>query len=432
MQTTMIEMFKKFIVDEDYEEMFVTGPAGSGKTTGLKESVEYCQANGIKYAVCAFTHMACAVLRGVLPEDAIIGTLHKYLRKRPAVNQDALKEKHVQINAKFGEADKVQVLFIDEFSNVGERDLMDLRALEIKLVWIGDLNQLPPVGDVLTVSPFKPYWLRLTKVHRQSSDNTLIEPLTQLVSFIEGAEPEPLITSERFIREQDIVEWYVNDMTYKGIGFNGVMLAYTNKQVQWLNSQAQGRDYPIAGDRLFSPTTKQYYTFVEYVDFTNILDLPFGDPLELGSKYKTLEYIHKLSYIKFAKVIDDEEGDEYVFATMFGHGDYNNMLATLKKVAAASNAVIGKQASVWAMNNNMDPRAKNRAKAWREFLSFNQAVICLDFSHAMTVHKSQGSTFDMVYLDTDDISIAANMDYPLYLKLMYVGMSRARHSVITN
>lgn len=78
------------------------------------------------------------------------------------------------------------------------------------------------------------------------------------------------------------------------------------------------------------------------------------------------------------------------------------------------------------------PLAKKRKNAWKYYLSFKSCVICLDFAHAMTVHKSQGSTYDTVYLDTEDIGKCSNYDYELYLKLMYVGISRAAQKVYTN
>ena len=54
------------------------------------------------------------------------------------------------------------------------------------------------------------------------------------------------------------------------------------------------------------------------------------------------------------------------------------------------------------------------------------------FAHAMTIHKSQGSTYDTVYLDTEDLGMVANMDYIMYLRLLYVAVSRASNKVITN
>ena len=89
-------------------------------------------------------------------------------------------------------------------------------------------------------------------------------------------------------------------------------------------------------------------------------------------------------------------------------------------------------AAQWAKQNYDSALARKRSAAWRDFLSFNSTALCLDFAHAMTVHKSQGSTFNTVYVDTNDIHSAASFSFEQYLKLMYVALSRASNKVITN
>lgn len=428
----MLNMFEDFLADPDALEMYVTGPAGSGKTTGLVELCSHCTLHELEYVVCAFTHKACDVLRDALPGFAPIRTLHSYLKKRPTINQEAHKPNHVSVSRKFGDSEKVTIIFIDEYSMVGERDLMDLREMEgVKIVWIGDEHQLPPVGDMQSVVPSGDYCLKLTKIYRQAADNKLLEPLAQLVSFIEGTTPEPLIENESFIRGQDIVEWYDNDRMADN--FDGVILAYTNRRVEELNAKAQGYEEPKPGDALFSPTTKKHYTFNYWVDKQYVISIamPFGEDLELGSKYKTLEHLINYGY-SFANVTDVETNQTKVLCSVFGHYQFKEEDTQLKIEATQSNKAIGKEAAQWSRDNRDTPKARKRAKAWRNFLSFNSSVVCLDFSHAMTVHKSQGSTYKTVYLDTQDIGIASEIDYLQYLKLLYVAISRASKYVVTN
>ena len=429
----MLKTFKEFLKDEKAAEMFITGRAGTGKTTGLSELVNYCADNNIDYTVCAFTHKACGILRSKLAAGSRVETLWKYLKKRPAINQEALSHKYIDTQTRSGESDKVSIIFIDEYSMVGERDYMDLMDIldqveGVKLVFLGDPNQLPPVGDAQTIKPRGKYCVTLRKVYRQAAENPLMTTLEQLVSFIEGAPPSPLEESESFVRNQDIVEWYDNDRMSDT--FDGVMLAYTNMQVQLLNAQAQGYAEPQPGDKLFSPTTKCWYTFLGWEDFVSHIMLPFGDPIALDSKYKTLEHLIKEGY-RFAK-LETEEGEIETYCAIFGHYEFKQHAEQLKRAAAASNAAIGKDASKWAQENQGAPKAITRRKAWRNFLSFNESCICLDFAHAMTVHKSQGSTYKTVYLDTQDLAIAADINYDVYLKLMYVAVSRASDVVITN
>jgi hypothetical protein len=430
----MIETFKDFLADYRAWDMYITGRAGTGKTTDLSYLVDYCADNDIECMVAAYTHKACDVLATKLRKGTNIVTLHKFLCKRPTINDNATNMAHISSNCKTGASAKTSILFIDEYSMVGEQDLMDLRAEQdpdydgvpnLKLVWLGDPYQLGPIGDKQSVKPSGKYCILLTEIKRQAKDNPLGDTLESLVSFIEGAPIEPLPANKNFVRGKDLAKEYTP---------GDVILCYTNERVQELNAQIQGRELPVEGDVLFSPTTKQSYNFVQWTEFPTQIELPFGEPLVINSKYKTLEYLIQ-NDTKFA-ILETEEGDETVMAVEFGHYNHKLRLEELKRTAAASNRAIednfpGFKATGWAKSNATHPLARKRAKAWRDFLSYNESVVCLDFSHAMTVHKSQGSTYPRVLVDTDDLHKAAYFSLQQYLKLMYVAISRASEKVIT-
>jgi len=439
----MLNTFTQFLADDQGWDMYVTGRAGTGKTTGLAQLIEYCTDDEIDYTVCAFTHKACNILRSALPMNANVRTLHSFLKKRPTINTDASSHRHVEVSRKHGDTEKTAILFIDEYSMVGERDLMDIRdaqdseaEVKLKVVWLGDPYQLPPVGDAQAVQPYGKYQVSLTKVYRQAADNPLMETLGQLVSFIEGGKPEPLIESAAFTRKQDIAGWYKHDR--KLDNFDGIMLAYTNKRVQSLNALAQGREVPKEDDKVFCVSNRQFYTLDAMVPSYLVYEIakPYGnDSLALNSKYKTLEHLLRMQCCEYMNLIDEDDNID-TFAVIFGHHNYKVTKEVLIKAAADSNRAIemkhrGVKAAAWAKVNSDNPLAKTRAKAWRDFLTFNDCVVCVDFTHAMTIHKSQGSTYSTVYLDTEDLAIAAEIDYTQYLKLMYVAISRARNYVIT-
>lgn len=436
----MIDTFIKFMQDEKAWDMYITGAAGTGKTTSLSDVVTYCIDNNIAYIVCAYTHKACSILRSKLPPGANVRTLHSFLGKRPCINTDATKKEHVNTNIKTSDTDKEpEVLFLDEYSMVGEKDFLDIREAqdgdydaipELKVVWIGDKHQLPPVGDMQAIVPTGKYQSKLTKIWR--NDNPLQQPLNSLIAFMDGKE-EPKKLEEvpgYFIRDKNIVD------EYKLCKQDCVILAYTNKCVETLNAEIAGKNYPDKGDKVFSPTTQKYYTLVDYVDSPEYIDLHYSDALLLGSKYKTLENLVQSELCSFM-ILEDEDGDIWQHAVVFGHYEYKVKKEELEHKAVESNNAIeqanrGYKAAAWAKYNPQTTLARTRAKAWRDCLSFKDCVICLDFPYAMTVHKSQGSTFNTVFVDTDDIANCASRNFDLYLKLMYVAISRASHKVITN
>lgn len=433
------KMFEAFMADENAWDAYVTGAAGTGKTTNLRDGVQYCIDNNIPYVVCAYTHKACGILREKLPEGSNIRTLHSFLGKRPCINTHATKKEHVNQNTKArGDDQEPKVLFVDEYSMIDEKDHMDVRERqdsdydaipEMKVVWIGDKHQLPPVGGPQTVVAGGPYHLTLTKQYR--NDNPLQIPLNALISFMtEEAQPAALEpVPGYFERGKNIVE------EYRKCKEDKVMLAYTNRRVQTLNAEVAGKQDPEKMDKVFSPATQKTYTFLDWVEAPTVIDLHYSDPLALGSKYKTLENLIESGLCKFA-LLEDEEGEIWQHAVVFGHYEYKITKENLEAQAVESNKAIetahrGYKAAAWAKYNPKTKLARTRSKAWRDCLSFKDCVICIDFPYAMTVHKSQGSTFNTVFVDSDDLATCADRNFEMYLTLMYVALSRASHKVVT-
>ncbi len=436
----MIETFKNFMADPKAFEMFIEGQAGTGKTTSLAHLVELCKEEDISYIVTAHTHKACGILNVKLPQGANIKTTHSFLKKRPGINEHATKKEHVNISTQHGTpGDVPRVWFLDEFSQLGEKDYMDIGAAQdpnyeglpkMKIVYIGDPNQLPPVGDTPAIVPHEPYWVKLTHIYRQANDSGLLDPLCQLVDFINGATPVPLIESSDFIRRVDIVKEYMKCDEDK------VLLAWTNKRVESLNANIRGYATPDTGDNTYSPTLRAHFEFEGFLERTDIsyIDRHFNDPLGFGSKYKTLEHLFTI-HDSFC-VVTNEDGENEIYAIEFGHYQYKLRMDELAVAAADANKAIenkhGMSGATFAKQNKTDPLSRARAKAWRDYLTYKECVVCMDFPFAMTVHKSQGSTYNTVFIDTEDLSICADMDYKTYLKLLYVSISRASNKVYTN
>lgn len=436
----MLEQFKAFITDEEAPVMYITGVAGTGKTTQLRELVEYCISNQHVAVVAAYTHKAVGVLAKKLPSPGTytnICTLHSYLKKRPTVNTQATKIAHVDSNSQHGIPARAQFLFIDEFSMVGKEDRKSIDEVQYdeegklvtKVIYIGDPNQLPPVKDAIAVKPEGKHWVKLTKVHRQAEGNELLDTLSELNNYINGAIAEPIKEHKNLKRNQDIAELYKNDNKDK------ILLAYTNAKVQELNALIECKTYPLENDLVFSPTLRSKYFIDNYVTFpTEIINIR-GDVVDIGNKYNIIDTLTSLDDVNFCTV-QTEDGEESVRAFVFGHQEFINVQQELARKAVNMNKLIERQfhadPKAWCKANWSHEIAKKRNKAWKEFMAFKDCVICLDFTHAMTVHKSQGSTYENVYLDIQDIGKCASNDYNLYLKLLYVGISRASGMVYTN
>ena len=74
-------------------------------------------------------------------------------------------------------------------------------------------------------------------------------------------------------------------------------------------------------------------------------------------------------------------------------------------------------------------RKKKIRSLWEEYYKFKSTILpSIDYSYALTVHKSQGSEWDKVFVDIQNIKL--NSKISERNKLIYVGCSRAREKMI--
>jgi len=442
-------MITKFLEQDDELEAFITGPAGSGKTTYLYGVIETLNKLGVTYKVVAYTHKAKDILVSKLPKDTDISTLHSFLKKRPGINEKAKHIRALMTNSQRGKPEVLELLVIDEFSFVGEKDYMSLGDLQdsmllttytckecgqqldssdeqcicsdepteiveesikpLKVLYVGDLNQLSPVDGPPAVYPHEPFWERLTTIHRSTSDISI--PLSKLVDMIEGKKPMSYLEpTKSFLRNKDIDKLYkLDDSDDK------IMLCYTNKAVENHNISIQGYKTPRLGDILYCPSLKKTLELVSITDkcsTEDVLTTVVGD-ITKDTKYNPMKVLNSLKYVKFYTCYDVDTGNRLVIPGIFG--SYQNKLIRSK---------LGKNLV------ELNKQGKDSKKVYKEYKAINDYVSILDFNHCMTIHKSQGSEYQNVYVDSEDLSIC--IDKNERMKLLYVAMSRSKDKIFLN
>ena len=147
-QTYAFEKFKKG------ENLFITGPGGTGKTKLIHHLVNHMIMNSIKFQVCAMTGCA-AILLGCNAR-----TLHSWSGIKLAKSSNSIILQNVLRNRKIMKSwKKVKVLIIDEVSMMSKKifELIEQIARSIhkkdepfggiQVIFTGDFYQLPPVGE---------------------------------------------------------------------------------------------------------------------------------------------------------------------------------------------------------------------------------------------------------------------------------------------
>ena len=425
-----IKWLKDFLNDKDIHEAFITGPAGSGKTTLLKSIIK--ELKDYNFIVTAFTHKAKEVLLKKLPNNVEITTLHSYLKKRPYINQKAMKESLIKLIKQFGDPDKKDILIVDEFSFINDDDYSSICDLTedktitkcpkceeefidiwycpkcdcdtievsiipgIKVIFVGDLNQLPPVKSECPIYPMKPYWVELKKVHRS---NKCLQPyLNKILKMKETGKTEKLIENNKCLFRVDDFKKYFNP------NGNDKILAWTNEAVQYHNFHIAGKNLPSKGDVIYCSQFNQNIVIYDVLSDTNEVITPFKR-YNTKSKYNPLNTIKKS--FKNVLFLETNLG---IIATVFGSYNYKIEKEKLAQKLVKSNK-----------------EGKDSKKAYKLFKTFDECVVHTDFPYAATIHKAQGQEWDNVFIDNLDLSKCKNLD--LFFKLLYVSFSRAKNKI---
>ncbi len=160
--------------------MVLTGGPGTGKTTTIKAIIGYFEARGMDILLAAPTGRAAKRMKETTGRDAF--TIHRMLQMKGDVedNGDSFGQKS---NFERNENNPLEadVIIIDEMSMVDialMNALLKATAQGTRLIMVGDVDQLPPVGagnvlkDIIASNRFTV--VCLTKIFRQAALSDIV------------------------------------------------------------------------------------------------------------------------------------------------------------------------------------------------------------------------------------------------------------------
>jgi len=164
---------------ETRDLMFVySGPAGSGKTTVVKYIIEKLGLKPKQYIAAAYVGKAVTQLQ---KNGLSAKTIHSLIYKAIPVTKvrpDGTTYNSFEFILRDQLEEDYKLIIIDEAGMVNDRMVEEILSYEIPTIFMGDMNQLPPVFGNCTVMENPDYIL--TKIMRQNEDNPIIK-LSQMV-----------------------------------------------------------------------------------------------------------------------------------------------------------------------------------------------------------------------------------------------------------
>lgn len=395
------QLILKFLAAKDEHVFVLRGYAGTGKTTLVKSVLEHLPkvdqlAKMVNpaheprtVALCATTHKASEALAQATGKE--VRTIHSLLSLQVRMNYETGEN---FLARKYGaESVENHIIFVDESSYIDD-DLLSKILTSVhdtKIIFMGDPTQLTPVGCKVTPVFEKGFpEAELTQVVRQDDGNPIKTICAGLREYIKGTGKFPRITIDgvyvQRVDRETFDEIVLKEFTHKDWKTaDSKMLAWTNSRVNMYNKalrkKATGNPELCVGDIAVNNHYVKVGKWGIKTDATVIITR-----IEDGEQYGVA-----------GKIIDTENCNDLFMPNSTSARE--TALAHAKKRGDATAMRIIKEQ--WC-----DLRA----------------------SYCCTVNKSQGSTFDKVFVDFDDIF--KNDDMNQVARMIYVAMSRARSTVI--
>ena len=378
----------------DNNVTIITGGPGTGKTTIIKSIIEIYKTKKYKIVLCAPTGRAAKRMTETTGEEA--STLHRLL-EIGKVDEESLIKKDVDYQGAPIDGD---IIIVDETSMV---DMFVMSYLlgciykGTKLILVGDTDQLPSVGpgSVLKdlISSNKITTVHLDKIFRQAAKSKIIvnaHRVNKGEKFIEQQEDEEGTKQDFFFIKENNEQKILKEVLSL---CNGRLKKYGDydffESIQVLTPTKKG----ILGTKELNKALQQELNpHREGENEKNSM----GAIFRIGDRVMQIKNNYDLYW-------ERKSGDNLEV----GNGVFNGETGTITNINDKE--------------KNIRVKFDDEKVAWYEYNDLEQ----IEHSYCITIHKAQGSEFDVVIMI---IPQAAPM--LLTRNLLYTGITRAKKLLI--
>lgn len=382
----------------DNNVTIITGGPGTGKTTIIKNIIDIYEENGKKVILAAPTGRAAKRMTETTGKEA--STLHRLL-EIGKIDDDNLFKNNDNYQGAPIDAD---IVIIDEVS------MMDMFIMNYllkciyqgtKLVLVGDVDQLASVGpgSVLKdlIASNQVATVSLDKIFRQAAKSKII------------LNAHKVNNGEMFLSKEELEEDTKEDFFFIKENLQERMLAQVVSLCTGRLEKYGNYDF-FQNIQVLSPTkkgllgTKELNRILQEQLNPNIMNLP--EKASMGAIFRKGDRVMQIKN-NYDIYWEKEGTGSGISNKEIGNGVFNGEIGTVIQIDEKE-----KQVEIQFDDNKI---------ARYEFTELDQ----IEHSYAITIHKAQGSEFDVVIM-----AIPQTAPMLLTRNLLYTGITRAKKLLV--
>ena len=454
-QSAIINAVSFLKTNTDPKQYYVIeGKAGTGKTTIAKEILK--EFDGEMIYIAAVSHKAKGVIKSSFGDDidnkmffSIAGLLGM-----KGFNDNSTQQ------IKFVNGEKVRlldappaILVIDEASMITEDVLNRIITINeslsrpFQMLFLGDIGQIQPIRDDQSE-----FYRTHKDLLNKKSDIFNSKHKSKLITRVRQGEANPILPYADYFWENSQKESPELNPTQHIVRNNQITdkgsLLFSNSEGEVLNSVIKAVKNAVEKGLTNHIKIVTYHVNekselnnkIHESLFGNGSDYSKGDMLILNAPYDlpdTKATIENSAEIQ-VKGIADTDVDEYGIHTLYLETTGTAYTRTGVEIKDCTIQVVSRQ-DIEKYNKKLGELASvakrqtnriSKKQAWDEFWGYKGRYADVDFGYAITAHKSQGSTYDIVVVDEKDIMGTSATSNQEKSELIYTALTRPRKTAI--
>lgn len=432
----------------------IEGKAGTGKTTIAKEILKEFEDEQIY--VAAVSHKAKGVIKSSFGDDtrgkkffSIAGLLGM-----KGINDNNTQTTKFQVGLKVPLLDNPPALLvIDEASMITEdvlKKIIDINSSlsrPFQMLFLGDIGQIQPIRDEQSE-----FYRTHKDLLNKKSDIFNSKHKSKLITRVRQGEANPILPYADYFWENSQKENPELNPTQHIVRNNQITdkgsLLFSNSESEVLNSVIKAVKNAVEKGLTNHVKIVTYHVNektelnqkIHEALFGKDSDYSKGDMLILNSPYDLPDVnatMENSSEIQI-KSIQDTDVDEFGVHTLYLETNGTAYTRTGNEQKDCVIQVVSRN-DIGLYNQKLQElasyakRQTNRAlkkQAWSDFWEYKGRYADVDFGYAITAHKSQGSTYDIVVVDEKDIMGTTATSNQEKSELIYTALTRPRKTAI--